>query len=82
MFTSVVVVEVAEVTGAGDGDHLSDAGRRPTRDGLPHAWAACKPSRGETIAQRLTGQRSKRLVSSSLRANQSITQIHSLLGLH
>lgn len=52
-FTSVVVVEITEVSGAGDGDHLSDSGRRPTRDGVPHALAACKPSRGDNYTASL-----------------------------
>lgn len=39
MFTFVLVAEVAEVNGAGDGDHLPNAGRWPTGDDVPHALA-------------------------------------------
>lgn len=38
----MLVAEVAEVDGAGDGDHLSDAGRRPAGNHVPHALATCQ----------------------------------------
>lgn len=61
----MVVVEITEVSGAGDGDHLSDSGRRPTRDGVPHALAACKPSRGETITRHHSSLRESRTMQHS-----------------
>lgn len=71
-FTSVVVVEITEVSGAGDGDHLSDAGRRPTRDGVPHALAACKPSRGETITRHHSSLRESRTHAAQRREQSGI----------
>lgn len=42
VFTSVLVTEVAEVSGAGYCNHLSEAGWRPTGDDIPHALATCQ----------------------------------------
>lgn len=42
MFTFMLVTEVTEVSGAAYCDHLSDAGRRPAGDDVPHALATCQ----------------------------------------